>query len=194
MKKVILFVVAGIIVALTAQFSNAGTLEEILGAVNTKTGWTLGGATAGAVLGQAVGENTTATVIGSLLGGGLGYLIKHELDRPVVQQNQSVQQAPASEWVNPDVQQSSIPKGPAIEQPGNPLDDARVQYALERHPSGQGVDLMYGVTQVSFVPQRAVQKGQNFFCRPLEIYAAGQKRGEVSTCRTQQGVWVETQI
>jgi surface antigen len=66
----------------------------------------IGGAAAGALLGQAIGRNTEATIIGAAAGTLLGYIVGNEMDKNDRQQltyayEQGVSGQPTS-WVNPD--------------------------------------------------------------------------------------------
>lgn len=51
----------------------------------------LGGAGVGALIGQAIGGNTAATLIGSGVGLGLGYIIGNEMDKSDAKKRKSVQ-------------------------------------------------------------------------------------------------------
>lgn len=64
------------------------------------------GAAGGAVLGQAIGRNTEATLIGAAVGTMLGYIVGNEMDKYDRQQlNRAYESVPAgqtSSWQNPD--------------------------------------------------------------------------------------------
>ena len=66
----------------------------------------IGGATAGAIIGQAIGHNTEATLIGAAVGGLVGYIIGNEMDKYDRQQLNHVYERGVSNqtaaWVNPD--------------------------------------------------------------------------------------------
>lgn len=65
-----------------------------------------GGAAAGALIGQAIGRNTQATLLGAAIGGVLGYAIGNEMDKDDRQQLNNVYETmpdrTASEWRNPN--------------------------------------------------------------------------------------------
>ncbi|MGW8195741.1 MAG: glycine zipper domain-containing protein, partial [Desulforhopalus sp.] len=64
------------------------------------------GAAGGALLGQAIGRNTEATLIGAAVGTMLGYIVGNEMDKYDRQQlNRAYETIPAgqtSSWQNPD--------------------------------------------------------------------------------------------
>ncbi len=64
------------------------------------------GAAGGAIIGQAIGRNTEATLIGAALGTMLGYIVGNEMDKYDRQRlNRVYEEAPsgrASTWRNPD--------------------------------------------------------------------------------------------
>lgn len=66
----------------------------------------LGGAAGGALLGQAIGRDTEATLIGAAVGTMLGYMIGNEMDKYDRRElNQAYEFAPSgqvSSWQNPD--------------------------------------------------------------------------------------------
>jgi surface antigen len=82
----------------------------------------IGGAAAGAIIGQAIGHNTEATLIGTAIGGMLGYIIGNEMDKYDRQElnhvyERGVSNRPSS-WVNPDTgNQYSITPQPAYSSP-----------------------------------------------------------------------------
>ena len=65
-----------------------------------------GGAAVGAIMGQAIGRNTEATLLGAAIGGMLGYVIGNEMDKADRQQlNNVYEYTPdytTSEWRNPN--------------------------------------------------------------------------------------------
>ncbi len=64
------------------------------------------GAIGGALLGQAIGHNTEATLIGAAVGGALGYMIGNEMDKYDREQlNHAYERVPSGQstsWHNPD--------------------------------------------------------------------------------------------
>lgn len=66
----------------------------------------IGGAAAGALLGQMIGKDTEATLLGAAIGGVLGYIVGNEMDKYDRQQlNTAYERTPshqAAAWVNPD--------------------------------------------------------------------------------------------
>lgn len=66
----------------------------------------IGGAAGGALLGQAIGRNTEATLLGAAIGTMLGYIVGNEMDKYDRQQlNQAYERGPSGQpvaWVNPD--------------------------------------------------------------------------------------------
>lgn len=66
----------------------------------------LGGAAGGAILGQAIGHNTSGTLIGAAVGGLLGYIVGNEMDKfDRDQLNQAYETSPSRQtttWKNPD--------------------------------------------------------------------------------------------
>lgn len=65
-----------------------------------------GGTAVGAVLGQAIGRNTKATLIGAAIGGVLGYIAGNEMDKydrqKIGQVYEMTPSGKTSSWVNPD--------------------------------------------------------------------------------------------
>lgn len=66
----------------------------------------IGGAAAGALLGQAIGKDTTSTIIGAAAGGLLGYIIGNEMDKAdrhrMSNTYESYPSGQTNSWVNPD--------------------------------------------------------------------------------------------
>lgn len=66
----------------------------------------LGGAAGGALLGQAIGRDTEATLIGAAVGGLLGYVVGNEMDkfdrRELNQAYEFGQSGQTTAWQNPD--------------------------------------------------------------------------------------------
>lgn len=65
-----------------------------------------GGAAGGALLGQAIGNDTESTLLGAAIGGMLGYVIGNEMDKYDRQMLNNVYESTPSgqtkTWVNPD--------------------------------------------------------------------------------------------
>lgn len=86
----------------------------------------VGGAGAGAILGQAIGHNTEGTLIGAAAGGLLGYIVGNEMDKYDRQQLNNVYERGVSgrsvSWVNPQrgVRYQATPQ-PAYRGPGNQI-------------------------------------------------------------------------
>jgi surface antigen len=66
----------------------------------------VGGAAGGALLGQIIGHNTEATLIGAAIGGLLGYIVGNEMDKYDREQLNHVYErgvsGSPSTWINPD--------------------------------------------------------------------------------------------
>ena len=66
-----------------------------------------GGAASGALIGQAIGHNTEATLIGMAVGTMLGYIVGNEMDKYDRQQLNHVYErgvsGQTSSWINPDM-------------------------------------------------------------------------------------------
>ena len=86
---------------LLSSCTNMGVQEGKKGQVGGLTG-----AAAGALIGQAIGHNTEATLIGAAVGGLLGYIVGNEMDKYDRQQLNHVYErgmsGQAAAWVNPD--------------------------------------------------------------------------------------------
>jgi surface antigen len=83
-----------------------------------------GGAGAGAIIGQAIGHNTEATLIGAAVGGMLGYIVGNEMDKYDREQLNHVYERGVSgqteSWVNPDRgTQYQVTPQPAYSGPNN---------------------------------------------------------------------------
>ncbi len=65
----------------------------------------IGGAGAGAIVGQAIGHNDEATLIGAVIGGFLGYVIGNEMDKydqqMLVNTLATTPAGRTNEWINP---------------------------------------------------------------------------------------------
>lgn len=82
-------------------FTSCATTETSKG----QTG-AVGGAAAGALLGQIIGRDTEATLLGAAIGGVLGYIVGNEMDKYDRRQlNAAYENTPSNQtttWVNPD--------------------------------------------------------------------------------------------
>lgn len=83
------------------------------------------GAAGGALLGQAIGRNTEATLIGAAVGTMLGYIVGNEMDKYDRRQlNYTYESAPsgqAATWKNPDSGNSyQVTPQPAYANPARP--------------------------------------------------------------------------
>ena len=83
---------------------------------------TVGGAAAGALLGQMIGQDTEATLVGAAIGGLLGYIVGNEMDKSDKKQLMNVyNRAPSrqvSSWINPDTgHQFRVVPEPAFTDP-----------------------------------------------------------------------------
>ncbi len=84
----------------------------------------VGGAGAGAIIGQAIGHDTEATLLGAAIGGMLGYIVGNEMDKYDRQELNHVYERGVSgqttAWVNPDKgTQYQVTPQPAYKGPGN---------------------------------------------------------------------------
>lgn len=82
----------------------------------------VGGGAAGALIGQAIGHNTAATLIGAAAGTVLGYIVGNEMDKYDRQQlNHNYERGIShqhSSWVNPDTgNQYTVTPEPAYQNP-----------------------------------------------------------------------------
>ena len=82
----------------------------------------VGGAAAGALIGQAIGHNTEATLIGAAVGSLLGYIVGNEMDKYDRMQLNHVYDRGVSNqrtsWVNPDTgNQYAVTPHPAFQEP-----------------------------------------------------------------------------
>jgi surface antigen len=82
----------------------------------------VGGAAAGALVGQAIGHNTSATLIGAAVGGMLGYIVGNEMDKYDREQlNHTYERGVSGQrtsWVNPDSgNQYTVTPQPAYQNP-----------------------------------------------------------------------------
>jgi len=82
----------------------------------------VGGAAGGALIGQAIGHNTEATLIGMAVGTMLGYIVGNEMDKYDRQELNHVYERGASgsatAWINPDTgYRYSVTPEPAYSNP-----------------------------------------------------------------------------
>lgn len=90
----------------------------------------LGGAAGGALLGQAIGRDTEATLIGAAVGGLLGYVIGNEMDkfdrRNLSNAYEHGPSGQTTSWRNPDSGNVySVTPQPAYTSPVNPSNPCR---------------------------------------------------------------------
>ncbi len=88
------------------------------------------GAAGGALIGQALGRNTEATLIGAAVGTMLGYIVGNEMDKYDRQElNQAYEYTPSGQstsWQNPDNGNSyQVTPQPAYTQPSRPQQPCR---------------------------------------------------------------------
>ena len=99
--------------------------------------WGIGGAGAGAIIGQAIGHDTGSTLIGTVIGGTLGYIVGNEMDKYDRQQLGQVfeqgRSGVAKTWKNPDkpgIRQ--VTPQPAYADPnGNPCRQAEIATIID---------------------------------------------------------------
>ncbi len=82
----------------------------------------VGGAAAGALIGQMIGHNTEATLIGAAVGTMLGYIVGNEMDKYDREQLNHVYargvSGTSSAWINPDTgNRYSVTPEPAYSNP-----------------------------------------------------------------------------
>jgi len=96
MKKITLLLLPLIVIALTSCGDQLTKGQQGAGM----------GAAGGALLGQAIGGNTEATLIGAAVGTMLGYIVGNEMDKYDRQElNKTYETAPSGQitsWQNPD--------------------------------------------------------------------------------------------
>jgi surface antigen len=95
------------------------------------------GVAGGALLGQAIGHNTEATLIGAALGGMLGYMVGNEMDKYDREQLNHVYERGVSghtnAWSNPDNNnQYRVTPQPAYSDPrsNRPCREAKIQSVI----------------------------------------------------------------
>lgn len=99
----------------------------------------LGGAAGGALLGQAIGRDTEATLIGAAVGGLLGYVVGNEMDkfdrRELNHAYEFGQSGQVSSWQNPDngniYQVTPQPAYTAPDTPQRPCRRAEILATIE---------------------------------------------------------------
>lgn len=101
---------------LLTSCANTGMTKGQQGAV--------GGAATGALVGQIIGHNTEATLIGMAVGTMLGYIVGNEMDKYDREQLNHVYargvSGTTSAWINPDNgNQYSVTPQPAFSQPNS---------------------------------------------------------------------------
>ena len=84
----------------------------------------VGGAAGGAILGQLIGGDTEATLIGAALGGLAGYIVGNEMDKydreQVNRTYESTSSYERNSWVNPDTgKEYTVTPQPAYQDPAN---------------------------------------------------------------------------
>ena len=114
MKKFIFFLLPIIIIALTSCSNPTGGQK----------GAGIGGVS-GALIGQAIGRNTEATLIGAAVGTMLGYIVGNEMEKYDRKElNHAYEYGPsgqATSWQNPDNRNSyQVVPQPAYISPQNP--------------------------------------------------------------------------
>jgi len=113
MKKLTLILLPILLIAMTSCATNKGQKGAGVGAAG------------GAIIGQAIGRNTEATLIGAAVGGLLGYIVGNEMDKYDRQRlNQTYESAPSgtpTTWHNPDNGNSyQVTPEPAYYPPSQP--------------------------------------------------------------------------
>jgi surface antigen len=113
MKKLALIILPILLVTMTSCATNKGQKGAGIGAAS------------GAIIGQAIGRNTEATLIGAAVGTMLGYIVGNEMDKYDRQQlNQTYEIAPSgtpTTWQNPDSGNSyQVTPEPAYYPPSQP--------------------------------------------------------------------------
>lgn len=124
-------------IILPVLLSLAIVLSSCAGANKAQVG-TGGGAAAGALIGQAIGHNTEATLIGAALGGILGYMVGNEMDKYDREQLNHVYERGVSgqtnAWQNPDNGNSyRVTPQPAYSNPttNQPCRQAEIQAVID---------------------------------------------------------------
>ena len=118
MKKIVLIVLPILLITMTSCATNKGQKGAGIGAAS------------GAIIGQAIGRNTEATLIGAAVGTMLGYIVGNEMDKYDRQQlNQTYEIAPSgtpTTWHNPDSgNRYQVTPEPAYYPPSQPQSPCR---------------------------------------------------------------------
>ena len=100
-----------------------------------QSGAVMGGA-GGAVIGQAIGRSTEATLIGLAVGTMLGYIVGNEMDKQDRQQLNYVYESGVSgqqrSWQNPDSGNSyTVTPQPAVQSSSGPCRKAEIQAVID---------------------------------------------------------------
>ncbi len=95
----------------------------------------MGGA-GGAVVGQAIGRNTEATLIGLAVGTMFGYIVGNEMDKQDRQQLNQVYErgvsGQQSSWQNPDSGNAyTVTPQPAVQRSSGPCRKAEIQAVID---------------------------------------------------------------
>lgn len=120
--KAVACTLVGVVALMMTSCTNVGLNKGKQGAI--------GGAAGGALLGQAIGKNTEATLIGAAVGSLLGYIVGNEMDKYDRQNlNQVYEAAPSGQttsWQNPDSgNYYEVTPQPAYTAPQNPQQPCR---------------------------------------------------------------------
>ena len=104
-------------------FALSGCANNNYGITKGTTGAGVGAA-GGAILGQAIGHDTEATLLGAAIGTVLGYIVGNEMDKmDRMQLNQVYETAPSGQpvsWTNPDTGNNyQVVAQPAYSNPQN---------------------------------------------------------------------------
>ncbi|KGO35364.1 MAG: glycine zipper domain-containing protein [Desulfoprunum sp.] len=94
------------------------------------------GAAGGAVVGQAIGKSTEATLIGMAVGTMLGYIVGNEMDKYDRQQLNNVYETGvsgrSSSWHNPDTgNRYTVTPQPAVQGPSGTCRRAEIQAVID---------------------------------------------------------------
>ncbi len=120
-------------------FAITGLLTSCAGQYNKGQSGAVIGAASGALVGQAIGRNTEATLIGVAVGTLLGYIVGNEMDKydrqelnHVYERGVSGQQ---SSWQNPDTGNSyTVTPQPALKGASGPCRKAEIQAIIDGRP------------------------------------------------------------
>ncbi|HSL40023.1 MAG TPA: glycine zipper domain-containing protein [Desulforhopalus sp.] len=116
MKRLALLLVAALLLTLTSCASDQYSKGQQGVGI---------GAASGALIGQAIGRNTEATLIGAAIGTVLGYIVGNEMDKFDRRElNHAYEFGPSGQstgWVNPDTGRSyQVTPQPAFRNPSQP--------------------------------------------------------------------------